>query len=50
MMNALEAFAPTIHADQPTHRPDLLVSFKELNQLMGEATLDAIENKFVSKS
>jgi len=50
MMNALEAFAPTIDADQPTFRPDLLVSFKELNELMGSKTLDAIENKFVSKS
>lgn len=50
MMNALEAFAPTIHAEKPTHRPDLLVSFKELNELMGAATLDAIENKFVTRS
>ncbi len=50
MMNALEAFAPTINADQPTFRPDLLVSFKELNELMGSKTLDAIEDKFISKS
>ena len=50
MMNVLEAFAPTINADQPTFRPDLLVSFKELNELMGSKTLDAIEDKFVSKS
>ena len=35
MMNALEAFAPTIGADRPTFRPDLLVSFNELNDLMG---------------
>ncbi len=50
MMNALEAFAPTINADQPTFRPDLLVSFKELNELMGSKILDAIEDKFISKS
>lgn len=50
MMNALEAFAPTITADQPTFRPDLLVSFKELNELMGSKILDAIEDKFVGKS
>ena len=49
MMNALEAFAPSITADTPTHRPDLLVSFNELNDLMGAKTLDAIEDKFVSK-
>jgi 2-methylisocitrate lyase-like PEP mutase family enzyme len=49
MINALEAFAPTIDADQPTFRPDLLVSFQELNELMGSKTLDAIEDKFVSK-
>jgi 2-methylisocitrate lyase-like PEP mutase family enzyme len=50
MMNALEAFAPTINADQPTFRPDLLVSFKELNELMGSKILDAIEDKFIGKS
>ena len=49
MMNALEAFAPTIEAEQPTFRPDLLVSFKDLNELMGSRILDAIEDKFVSK-
>ncbi|MDQ3998098.1 MAG: isocitrate lyase/phosphoenolpyruvate mutase family protein, partial [Gemmatimonadota bacterium] len=49
MMNALEAFAPTIEAEQPTFRPDLLVSFKDLNELMGSKILDAIEVKFVSK-
>jgi 2-methylisocitrate lyase-like PEP mutase family enzyme len=49
MMNALEAFAPTIEAEQPTFRPDLLVSFKDLNELMGSKILDAIEDKFVSK-
>jgi 2-methylisocitrate lyase-like PEP mutase family enzyme len=49
MMNALEAFAPTINADQPTFRPDLLVPFAELNEIMGSKTLDAIEDKYVSK-
>jgi 2-methylisocitrate lyase-like PEP mutase family enzyme len=49
MMNALEAFAPTIEAEQPTFRPDLLVSFKDLNELMGSKILDTIEDKFVSK-
>jgi len=49
MMNALEAFAPTINAEKPTFRPDLLVDFKELNEIMGSKTLDAIEDKYVSK-
>jgi 2-methylisocitrate lyase-like PEP mutase family enzyme len=49
MMNALEAFAPTINAERPTFRPDLMVDFKELNEIMGSKTLDAIEDKFVSK-
>ena len=48
MMNALEAFAPTIGADGPTFRPDLLVSFNEVNDLMGADALDAIEKKFVT--
>ena len=43
MMNALEAFAPTITADTPTHRPDLMVPFGELNDLMGLKTLEDLE-------
>jgi 2-methylisocitrate lyase-like PEP mutase family enzyme len=50
MMNALEAFAPTIGAERPTFRPDLMVQFKELNEIMGSKTLDQIEEKYVSKS
>lgn len=49
MMNALEAFAPTIDAEAPTFRPDLMVQFKELNEIMGSKTLDKIEEKYVSK-
>ena len=49
MMNALEAFAPTINAEAPTFRPDLMVQFKELNEIMGSKTLDTLEEKFVSK-
>lgn len=49
MMNALEAFAPTIEADEPTQRPDLMVTFAELNDLMGQSTLDGLERKFVTK-
>jgi len=46
MMNALEAFAPTISADKPTQRPDLMVPFRELNDLMGLKTLEELEGKW----
>lgn len=47
MMNALEAFAPTIEATSPTTRPDLMVTFDELNKLMGMEQLDEIERGFI---
>jgi 2-methylisocitrate lyase-like PEP mutase family enzyme len=46
MMNALDAFAETIDADEPVQRPDLLVSFDELNRLMGLDQLHELENRF----
>jgi len=46
MINALEAFAPTITANEPTHRPDLLVPFGELNELMGLKQLEALEARW----
>jgi 2-methylisocitrate lyase-like PEP mutase family enzyme len=49
MINALEAFAPTIKADKPTERPDLLVPFSELNELMGLRTLEELEAKWASE-
>src|SRR5215470_17153462 len=49
MMNALEAFAPTVGADAPTQRPDLLVPFGELNELMGLDELDALEARWTSE-
>ncbi len=49
MMNALEAFAPTINADTPTLRPDLMVPFDELNELMGLKTLEDLEAKWTSE-
>jgi hypothetical protein len=48
-MNALEAFAPTIAANTPTTRPDLMVPFGELNDLMGLKTLEDIEAKWTSE-
>jgi 2-methylisocitrate lyase-like PEP mutase family enzyme len=47
MMNALDAFAPTITAEKPTTRPDLMVTFDELNKLLGMDQLDEIERGFL---
>jgi 2-methylisocitrate lyase-like PEP mutase family enzyme len=49
MMNALDAFMPTITAEKPTQRPDLMVPFGELNELMGLKTLEALERKWTSE-
>jgi 2-methylisocitrate lyase-like PEP mutase family enzyme len=49
MINALEAFAPTITADAPVQRPDLLVPFGELNELMGLKELEALEARWTSE-
>ena len=49
MINALEAFAPTIAADKPVQRPELLVPFGELNELMGLKELEALEARWASE-
>jgi len=49
MINALEAFAPTIAADKPVQRPELLVPFPELNELMGLKELEALEARWSSE-
>ena len=46
MINALEAFAPQIKADRPTERPELMVTFAELNAIMGLDQLNALEDKY----
>ena len=47
MMNAMEVFQrDLIGADTIVERPDLLVSFDELNELMGLGALDKLEAKF----
>ena len=54
MMNALEAFGPTIRAEYfvidkawAALRPDLMVTFDDLNALMGMRQIDAIERGFL---
>lgn len=47
MMNALAVFTEEIvKQNKVIDRPDLLVSFDELNDLMGMKELDAIDNKY----
>ncbi|MEI6321246.1 MAG: carboxyvinyl-carboxyphosphonate phosphorylmutase, partial [Pseudomonadota bacterium] len=50
MMNAMEVFrAEVVGENRVVERPDLLVSFEELNDLMGMNQLDALEQKFAVK-
>jgi 2-methylisocitrate lyase-like PEP mutase family enzyme len=46
MMNALGAFRETIEAEEPVQRPELLVTFQELNRLMGLDELHKLEQRF----
>ena len=46
MRNVLDAFAPTITAEQPTLRPDLQAPFAEINRLMGLDHLDRLEERY----
>jgi 2-methylisocitrate lyase-like PEP mutase family enzyme len=49
MINALKAFAPTIAAEKPAQRPELLVPFGELNELMGLKELEELEARWASE-
>ena len=48
MMNAMDALDVMIKGDQPVERPDLLVPFKELNNLVGIDYLDELEDRYSS--
>lgn len=49
MMNAMQVFMDEVVAkNHVVDRPDLLVSFDELNELMGLGTLEALEKRFAS--
>lgn len=48
MGKALDAFSQMLESNQVIHRPDLLVSFEELNDLMGLSELSALEDRFSS--
>jgi 2-methylisocitrate lyase-like PEP mutase family enzyme len=46
MMNAMAAFNDMLSGDKPIDRPDLLVSFNELNTLTSFKVLDQIDPKY----
>ncbi|CAB3809741.1 isocitrate lyase/PEP mutase family protein [Paraburkholderia fynbosensis] len=48
MMNALEAFGVGLRERKLIEREDLLVSFEEINELMGFQTIAELQEKFVS--
>jgi 2-methylisocitrate lyase-like PEP mutase family enzyme len=50
MKNALEVFGQSIQENRVIDRPDLLVSFGELNDLMGLKQLQQLQQSFVDKS
>jgi 2-methylisocitrate lyase-like PEP mutase family enzyme len=50
MMNAMEVFKDeVVGKNNVVDRPDLLVSFAEINALMGLDDLDALEQRFISQ-
>jgi 2-methylisocitrate lyase-like PEP mutase family enzyme len=48
MMNAMEAFARSVETGEVVDRPDLTVSFEELNDLMGFGFLTDLERRHLS--
>jgi len=49
LKNALTAFEASLAEDVVTERPDLCVSFEELNDLMGLGDIRGLEQRFVKK-
>jgi 2-methylisocitrate lyase-like PEP mutase family enzyme len=50
MKNALEVFGQSLREKRVIDRPDLQVSFGELNELMGHKQLEALEQAFTDKA
>ena len=49
MMNAMQVFTDeVVEKNNVVDRPDLVVSFGEINELMGLDELDALEKQFTS--
>jgi 2-methylisocitrate lyase-like PEP mutase family enzyme len=49
MKNGLAALEETLRTGKPVDRPDLAVSFEELNSLMGFDEVQAIERRFLTR-
>ncbi len=49
MMNAMDAFKEMLAGDQPIDRPDLLVSFEDLNKLTGFDDLTAMDERYATQ-
>lgn len=50
MSKAMEAFTQMLESEQTTERPDLLMSLKEHNQLVGIDLLDELESRYAGPS
>jgi 2-methylisocitrate lyase-like PEP mutase family enzyme len=48
MINAMDAFTGMLEGDEPTDRPDLLVSFDEINDLVGFNELTELEARYAA--
>jgi len=46
MMNAMDALGEMIKGEEPIERPDLLIPFKDLNNLVGIEHLDQLEDRY----
>jgi 2-methylisocitrate lyase-like PEP mutase family enzyme len=49
MMNGMEAFKGMLAGSEPVDRPDLLVSFEELNKLVGFDELTAMDERYATQ-
>jgi 2-methylisocitrate lyase-like PEP mutase family enzyme len=50
MSNGLDALEAALQQPTVTERPDLAVSFDQLNVLMGQSAIEELEKRFVTKS
>jgi 2-methylisocitrate lyase-like PEP mutase family enzyme len=50
LKNSLAAFEESLKEDKVTERPELLVSFEELNEIMGLGAVKDLEQRFVKKA